>query len=100
MTEPNSVPTSVPNRAPDSAQNLAVVINTRSPGVTEVVLNRPEKRNAFDDVIIGQLIAAFEQIGQDSSTNVVVLRSEGKHSPPAPTWAGCGAWPTTANRKT
>ncbi|PFG51277.1 methylglutaconyl-CoA hydratase [Marinobacter sp. LV10R520-4] len=79
MTEPNSVPTSVPNRAPDSAQNLAVVINTRSPGVTEVVLNRPEKRNAFDDVIIGQLIAAFEQIGQDSSTNVVVLRSEGKH---------------------
>ena len=56
-----------------------MVINTRSPGVTEVVLNRPEKRNAFDDVIIGQLIAAFEKIGQDSNTNVVVLRSEGKH---------------------
>jgi methylglutaconyl-CoA hydratase len=55
------------------------MINTRSPGVAEVVLNRPEKRNAFDDVIIGQLIAAFEKIGQDSSTNVVVLRSEGKH---------------------
>jgi methylglutaconyl-CoA hydratase len=85
MTEPISVP--------NSTQNSAVVINTRSPGVTEVVLNRPEKRNAFDDVIIGQLIAAFEQIGQDSDTNVVVLRSEGKHF-------SAGAWPTTANRKT
>lgn len=66
-----------------SASNSAVVINTRSPGVVEVVLNRPDKRNAFDDVMIGQLIAAFEKIGQDSNPDtrarVVVLRSEGKH---------------------
>lgn len=57
----------------------AVVIKTRRPGVTEVVLNRPDKRNAFDDVIIGQLIAAFTQIGRDTRTHVVVLRSKGKH---------------------
>ncbi len=57
----------------------AVVTHTRSPGVTEVVLNQPDKRNAFDDVVIAQLIAAFEKIGQDSDTRVVVLRSEGKH---------------------
>ena len=57
----------------------AVVIKTRRPGVTEVMLNRPDKRNAFDDVIIGQLIAAFERIGQDAKTHVVVLRSAGQH---------------------
>ena len=55
------------NSNPNSGSNSAVLINTRSAGVTEVVLNRPEKRNAFDDVIIGQLIAAFQQIGQDLS---------------------------------
>lgn len=58
----------------------ASVLLRRCPnGVTEVVLNRPEKRNAFDDVIIQQLINRLEETEQDPATNVVVLRSEGKH---------------------
>ncbi|WP_372966464.1 enoyl-CoA hydratase-related protein [Marinobacter sp.] len=57
----------------------AVLINRRPGGVSEVVLNRPDKRNAFDDVIIQQLIAALETLDADKGTSVVVLRSEGKH---------------------
>lgn len=60
-------------------QENAVLIKRRAQGVTDVVLNRPDKRNAFDDVIIQQLINALDEVNQDTDTKVVVLRSEGKH---------------------
>lgn len=60
-------------------QTPAVVLNRPSKGVTEVVLNYPEKRNAFDDLIIRRLIDALEQVAKDEDTRVVVVRSEGKH---------------------
>lgn len=60
-------------------QESAVLLQRRPDGVTEVVLNRPDKRNAFDDVIIQQLISALEDVEHDQKTKVVILRSEGKH---------------------
>jgi len=57
----------------------AVLLRQRSEGIAEVVLNRPDKRNAFDDVIIQQLITALESVDADDNTNIVILRSEGKH---------------------
>ncbi|MEP1584881.1 MAG: enoyl-CoA hydratase-related protein [Marinobacter sp.] len=60
-------------------QESAVLLNQRAKGVTEVVLNRPDKRNAFDDVIIQQLITALETVNADDNTHIVILRSEGKH---------------------
>lgn len=60
-------------------QTPAVVLNQRTKGVTEVVLNYPEKRNAFDDLIIRRLIDALEQVAKDDETRVVIVRSEGKH---------------------
>ena len=60
-------------------QTPAVVLNQRTKGVTEVVLNYPEKRNAFDDLIIRRLIDALEQVAKDDQTRVVIVRSEGKH---------------------
>ncbi|AZT83289.1 gamma-carboxygeranoyl-CoA hydratase [Marinobacter sp. NP-4(2019)] len=62
-----------------SDQESAVLLRPRAPGVTEVVLNRPDKRNAFDDVIIQQLIQALEDVNADNDTHIVILRSEGKH---------------------
>ncbi len=62
-----------------SDQESAVQLRQRADGVTEVVLNRPDKRNAFDDVIIQQLIDAFTRLNNDPKTKVVILRSEGKH---------------------
>lgn len=62
-----------------SEQESAVLLRRRDGGVTEVVLNRPDKRNAFDDVIIQQLIDALTEVDTDYDTRVVILRSEGKH---------------------
>ncbi|MBR9870725.1 MAG: gamma-carboxygeranoyl-CoA hydratase [Gammaproteobacteria bacterium] len=62
-----------------SQQHSAVLMHQRDNGISEIVLNRPDKRNAFDDVIIQQLIQAFEYVDRDPETQIVILRSEGKH---------------------
>ncbi|MCH2189832.1 MAG: enoyl-CoA hydratase-related protein, partial [Gammaproteobacteria bacterium] len=46
--------------------------------VAQVTLNRPEKHNAFDDLLIRELTDAFQQIDADLSTRVMVLAAEGK----------------------
>jgi methylglutaconyl-CoA hydratase len=48
------------------------------PHVAEVWLNRPEVRNAFNDGAIGELTAAFESLGADSSLRAIVLGGRGK----------------------
>ena len=50
---------------------------TKKDGVARVTLNRPELRNAFDDVLIGKLRAAFEDIASDKSARVMVLAGNG-----------------------
>ncbi|WP_372999965.1 enoyl-CoA hydratase-related protein [Marinobacter sp.] len=57
----------------------AVLLKHRAEGIAEVVLNRPDKRNAFDDVIIQQLINTLTEVSSNTKTKVVILRSEGKH---------------------
>ncbi len=57
----------------------AVLLKRRDEGIAEVVLNRPDKRNAFDDVIIQQLISTLTEVNADNSVKIVILRSEGKH---------------------
>lgn len=43
-----------------------------------VVLNRPEKHNAFDDAMIGKLRESFDFLSGESSARVVILRGQGK----------------------
>jgi methylglutaconyl-CoA hydratase len=50
---------------------------TRQGGVARVTLDRPELRNAFDDVLIGKLRSAFEELGNDAAVRVVVLAGNG-----------------------
>jgi methylglutaconyl-CoA hydratase len=47
-------------------------------GVARVVLDRPDLRNAFDDVLIARLTEAFEKLASDDAVRVVVLSGEGK----------------------
>ena len=49
----------------------------RSAGVARATLNRPDVRNAFDDVLIAELQAAFTDIGADRSVRVLVLAGAG-----------------------
>ncbi|WP_350561391.1 enoyl-CoA hydratase/isomerase family protein [Psychrobacter sp. CAL346-MNA-CIBAN-0220] len=59
----------------DNYQSLLVTIEQH---VATVTLNRPEKRNAFNDEMISELTAAFEQLGANDKVRVVVLAAAGK----------------------
>jgi len=42
-----------------------------------ITLNRPEKRNALDDIMVGELITAFIQGGRDQNVKVIILQGAG-----------------------
>lgn len=42
-----------------------------------ITLNRPEKRNALDDIMVGELTTAFVQAGRDQQVKVIQLRANG-----------------------
>ncbi len=48
-----------------------------SNGMARITLNRPERRNAFDDRMAGELCEAFEDLGKDPSMRVIVLAGAG-----------------------
>lgn len=56
--------------------NLLIEIEN---GVARVILNRPDVHNAFDDVLITQIITALNQVELNPDVKVVVLTSHGKH---------------------
>jgi methylglutaconyl-CoA hydratase len=49
----------------------------RSDRIAEIVLSRPEKRNALDDVMVRELTDAFTTCNREQQTKVVVLKAEG-----------------------
>ncbi len=51
---------------------------TRQGAVARVYLNRPEVRNAFNDSVIGELTAAFRDLGADPALRAIVLGGHGK----------------------
>ncbi|MGM0524828.1 MAG: enoyl-CoA hydratase/isomerase family protein [Pseudomonadota bacterium] len=52
-------------------------VDTR--GVARLTLNRPEVHNAFDDIMIAELLEALSKADNDDSVRVLVLQSEGKN---------------------
>ncbi len=48
-------------------------------GVATVTLSRPEKNNAYDGEMIGQLAAALGELAADDRARVIVLRGAGRH---------------------
>lgn len=56
------------------AANLVI---EKKDGRATVTLDRPQIRNAFDDVLIGELTAAFRALDADASVRVVVLAGNG-----------------------
>ncbi|MBI2061404.1 MAG: enoyl-CoA hydratase/isomerase family protein [Nitrospirae bacterium] len=56
---------------------MAGIERRRTGDVVEVVLNRPEVKNAFNAELITDLARAFTEIAKDETVRVVVLRSEG-----------------------
>ncbi|MGH6995847.1 MAG: enoyl-CoA hydratase-related protein, partial [Stellaceae bacterium] len=55
----------------------AVLVSRDARGVVTVTLNRPERRNAFDDALIRELDQTFAALARDRSVRVVVLTGAG-----------------------
>jgi methylglutaconyl-CoA hydratase len=49
-----------------------------SHGIANIILNRPEIRNAFNEVMISELTDAFQKAGKMEDIRVIILRGEGK----------------------
>ncbi len=47
--------------------------------ITTITLNRPERGNAYDDVMLRELAAQFAALAMDPEVRAVVLRGAGKH---------------------
>jgi enoyl-CoA hydratase/carnithine racemase len=56
---------------------MALVLREDRGSVRQLVLNRPDKRNALNGDAIRELAAAVEEAAADDSVRVVVLRGEG-----------------------
>ena len=54
------------------------LIVTTTGQVRSIVLNRPDRHNAFDDGLIAALTAAFASAATDASVRAIVLASQGK----------------------
>lgn len=59
--------------------NSFVLLEKGTDGVAQLIINRPEVHNAFDDEVIEQLIASLEACEVDPDVRVLVLRSNGKN---------------------
>lgn len=55
-----------------------LIIQKESKGITSLILNRPDKRNALSVSLIDQLVHAFQTLQQDPVNRVVILRGAGK----------------------
>ncbi len=56
--------------------SLKLTRDTR--GVVEVLFNRPDVHNAFDETMIREIIETFRDLGQDDSVRVIVIAAEGR----------------------
>ncbi|WP_230661759.1 enoyl-CoA hydratase/isomerase family protein [Psychrobacter sp. I-STPA10] len=62
----------------NSYQGLNTLLVTIDNQVATVTLNRPDKRNAFNDEVIAELQQVFSQLGTDTQVRAIVLTGAGK----------------------
>jgi methylglutaconyl-CoA hydratase len=56
-----------------------IVVDVSARRIATVLLNRPERGNAFDQVMLDELGQAFAALAADAAARVVVLRASGRH---------------------
>jgi methylglutaconyl-CoA hydratase len=61
------------------SENSHVLLDIDSRGVARVVLNRPERNNAYDGDLIAALLKGFDTLEQTAGLRAVVISGKGKH---------------------
>jgi 2-(1,2-epoxy-1,2-dihydrophenyl)acetyl-CoA isomerase len=54
------------------------ILSTLDQGVATITINRPERRNAVTQEVLGELLDAFTQAGNDETVRAIVLTGAGK----------------------
>ena len=62
---------------PDLTAPVLLEVDDR--GVAQVILNRPERNNAYDGALIQSLLAALDALERSSGLRAVVISGRGKH---------------------
>lgn len=75
-------------------QTIVVEVSARR--IAMVRLNRPERGNAFDQVMLDELAQAFGALGADDAVRILVLRGSGRHFCTGADLAARGATPAAA----
>ena len=57
----------------------SIILERDKRGVASVILNRPDKHNAFDEHTIAELTEIFDSLSNDPSLRLMVLKSNGKN---------------------
>jgi methylglutaconyl-CoA hydratase len=63
---------------PVELTEMSTIRIDREESVAHVVMNRPDKHNAFYPALIQELQSTFERLGQDDTVRVIVLAGEGR----------------------
>ncbi|HEY1504988.1 MAG TPA: enoyl-CoA hydratase-related protein [Stellaceae bacterium] len=56
-----------------------IVLTSGARGIATLMLNRPDRGNAYDDVMLRELMIALAELDNDDAVRVVLLRGAGKH---------------------
>jgi enoyl-CoA hydratase/carnithine racemase len=64
-------------QAPSEPKRYDYLLVERDGPITTITMNKPEKRNALSLPMMGELIKAFTTVGEDSTTQVVILAANG-----------------------
>ena len=56
-----------------------VLTSVNERGIAEVILNRPERNNAYNGDMIIELIKSFESLYKNNSVRLVIIKGNGKH---------------------
>ena len=56
-----------------------VLTSVNERGIAEVILNRPERNNAYNGNMIIELIKSFESLYKNNSVRIVLIKGNGKH---------------------
>ena len=56
-----------------------IVLDSGTRGVATLTLNRPDRGNAYDDVMLRELMIALAELDNDDAVRVVLVRGAGKH---------------------
>jgi methylglutaconyl-CoA hydratase len=57
---------------------MPILMKERKGAVARLILNRPERHNAFDEALIEELTQAIDEVEKDISVRVLVLAANGK----------------------